>query len=183
MALTIVCAERGRGKTTKLREYATTMAAAGRSVGGVACPAVFEVDRRIGYDLVDLRRGSRRQLARVVTSPDVTPTVGDFHFDDSAIAEGNAAIIAAVRDGLDVIAIDEVGPLELGGRGWAPALSYALQTCDRRQELIVVVRSSLVDELPKRFPSPLWREARRVGPGAEMGAEGLRESGSKGIRE
>ena len=164
MRATIISAERGEGKTSFLREYAARAADRGRSAGGVVAPAVFEHGRRIGYDLVDLRRGNRRPLARVVTEPDAEPTVGAYGFEDAAVAAGNAAIIAAVREGLDIVAIDEVGPLEFRGQGWTPALEVALCECTADQELIVVVRSSLVDELPGRFPSPVWGAAGRVSP-------------------
>lgn len=164
MSISVVCAARGEGKTSFLCEYAARAGRRGRSVGGIAAPAVFEGGRRIGYDLIDLRGGGRRLLARVVTSPEATPNVGVYEFDDTATNEGNAAIISAVRDGLDLIAVDEVGPLEFRGEGWAAALQVVLEECLARQEVIVVVRLSLVDELPRRFPSPLWAKASRISP-------------------
>ena len=126
--------------------------------------AVFKGDQRIGYDLLDLRQGVRRPLARVVAPANEPPTVGMYRFDEEAVAAGNAAILAAVRDGLDVVAIDEVGPLEFRGGGWAPGLKVALGECSAAQELIVVVRPSLVDKLPGVFPSRAWETAERVSP-------------------
>ena len=164
MALIVVCGSRGQGKTTWLREYMADMAQGGRTIGGLAAPAVFIDGRRIGYDVVDFRHGTRRPLAREVTAVHETPTIGAYRFDEAALAEGNAAIIAAVQDGLDIIAIDEVGPLELEGGGWAPALTFALRTCTPRQELVIAVRTSLADRLPARFPSSLWPDAKRVFP-------------------
>ena len=152
MGATVISAGRGEGKTSFLREYTAYAADRGRSVGGIVAPAVFEHD------------GTRRRLARVAAEPDATPTVGVYRFEDAAVAAGNAAIITAVREGLDIIAIDEVGPLEFDGQGWTPALEVALRECTVDQELIVVVRSSLVDELPGRFPSPVWGPAGRVSP-------------------
>jgi nucleoside-triphosphatase THEP1 len=162
MPLTIVHAARGEGKTTFLCAYAARTAAAGRSIGGIASVAVCEGGQRIGYDLFDLRLGTRRNLARIVSPEDKHPTVGVYRFDDQAVRAGNEAIQMAVTDRLDMIAIDEVGPLELRGEGWAPALEFALQRLGSRQELAVVVRSSLADELPERFGSPLWSSARWV---------------------
>jgi nucleoside-triphosphatase THEP1 len=166
MFLTIVSGTRGQGKTTLVRQYVADAVAAGRSVGGVVSPAVFEHGERAGYDLLDLRSGRQRPLARVVTSPAETPTIGTFRFDEAALAAGNAAIVSAVQDGLDVIAIDELGPLELEGKGWAPALAFALQACRTEQELVVAVRASLADKLPVRFPSSLWEHAKRLSPAA-----------------
>lgn len=164
MGVTVITGERGCGKTTLLRKYVDAAALAGRTVGGIASPVVYENGRRLGYDLLDLRRGVRRPLARVVTGPGVVPTVGPFRFEEAALAEGNAAIVAAVEDGLDVVAIDEVGPLEWDGKGWAAVLAHALQSGRAGQELIVVVRTSLCEKLPDRFPSPLWETAKRLRP-------------------
>lgn len=164
MGVKILCAAKGAGKTTFLRQQVANLAALGRSVGGIAAPAVFEHNRRKGYDLIDLRRGSRRPLARLRSSHEARPFIGGYEFDEAAIAAGNATIIAAVHDGLDVIAIDEVGPLEFEGKGWAPALEVALRDCRSTQELIVVVRPALMDELARRFPSREWAAASHVSP-------------------
>ena len=133
-------------------------------MGGIASPAVFEDNQRIGYDLIDLRRGDRRALARMTSPEDAALAVGVYRFDETAVTAGNAAITGAVRDRLDIIVIDEVGPLEFRGQGWAPGLELALRECGSEQELIVVVRPSLVDELPARFPSPAWATAERISP-------------------
>ena len=164
MNVMIISAEKGRGKTSFIREYAARMVERGRSVGGITSPAVFENDQRIGYDLIDLRLSTRRLLARVGGSSDTLPTVGTYSFDTVAVTEGNAAIISAVRDGLDIVAVDEVGPLEFRGGGWAPGVEFALRELRAQQELIIAVRPSLAGSLADRFPSSAWESARRVSP-------------------
>jgi nucleoside-triphosphatase THEP1 len=164
MGVMVLSAPQGAGKTSFLRAYAARQADCGRSVGGIASPVVFEKGRRIGYDLIDLRGGSRRPLARIGALCDAVIAVGQYQFDGEAIAEGRTAITSAVREGLDVVAIDEVGPLEFRGEGWAPALEIALREWRPGQELIVVVRPALMEELPRRFPSPLWATADRTSP-------------------
>jgi nucleoside-triphosphatase THEP1 len=125
---------------------------------------VFKDGRREGYDMLDLRADVRRRLARVTESAKAAVTVGPYVFDPAAVEAGNVAIVGAIRDQLDVIVIDEVGPLEFRGLGWAPALRTALSECTDAQELIVVVRPSLIDELPTQFPSPLWDSAMTISP-------------------
>ena len=163
MNLLIVSGARGEGKTTFVRRFAANATECGRSVGGVVSPAVFEGGERVGYDLINLRDGARQTLARIAR-PGEEPTVGAFRFAPAAVASGVLAISSAVRDGLDLIAIDEVGPWEFRGEGWAPAFEEALRNARAGQTLIVVVRPSLIDELPERFPSPMWEDARRVSP-------------------
>jgi hypothetical protein len=87
-----------------------------------------------------------------------------YRFDDEALLEGNSAIISDVRAGVTTVVIDEIGPLEFRGGGWAPGLEVALRECVPEQVLIVAVRPALVDGLPRRFPSPLWATARRISP-------------------
>jgi nucleoside-triphosphatase THEP1 len=160
----LVTAGRGEGKTTYVRRYAAARAAGGHTVGGIVSPAVFEGGRRLGYDLLDLRAGSRRPLARKAGPGDGPPTVGIYRFDAAVVADGNAAVMRAVRDGVSIVVIDEVGRLEFQGAGWAPALEFVLGEGGDDLELIITVRSLFVDELPVHFPSAAWGEAGRISP-------------------
>jgi len=162
MRLTVLSAASGEGKTTFLREQLARLADAGRSVGGILSPAVFEDGRRVGYDVVDLQEQSRLTLARQTGLPPTAPAIGRYRFDTEAIKAGNATIIAAVRQRCDLVAIDEIGPLEFGGGGWAPGLDFALRECGADQELIICVRPGLVAELPSRFVTSTWETARHL---------------------
>lgn len=164
MGVILLCATSGSGKTSFLCDQAARWIAAGRTVGGVASPVVFEHGRRVGYDLLDFRSGSRRPLARIAGEHAAGPTVGVYHFDEAALVAGRTAIVEAARDGLNVIAIDEVGPLEFRGEGWAPALESALRAGHPGQRLIITVRPRLADELSASFPSPLWDTVTRICP-------------------
>jgi len=160
----IILSPKGKGKTTFLLAFAHHAVRCGKIVGGIASPAVFDGGSRIGYDLLDLRTGRRGVLARMVNNDRIEPTVGMYRFDEEAISWGNAAVVSALRTGTEVIAIDEIGPLEFKGGGWAPAVEIALGECVPDQQLVVTVRPALVDGLPERFPSPIWETARRVSP-------------------
>jgi nucleoside-triphosphatase len=164
VGIKVVTAGRGEGKTSFVRAYVTHVAGLGSRVGGIASLAVFEGDHRVGYDLINLSTGERQPLARLADLEEGSTTVGVYQFDVAAVTVGNASIVEAVRSGADVVAIDEVGPLEFRGQGWAPALETVLIECRYDQELILVVRPSLADELPNRFPSPLWAGSVRVSP-------------------
>lgn len=164
MSVIMLCGAKGTGKTTCLRAQVAIARDLGRPAGGIAAPAVFEDGRRIGYDLLDLQSGGRFPLARLAAGNDSGIVVGAYRLEPDAVAHGIAAIIGAIRQGLDLVVIDEIGPLELQGEGWAPALEIALAECGPRQELILTVRPSVVEQLPGRFPSPVWEGARRVSP-------------------
>ena len=149
MILKVFSAGKGEGKTSFLLKYIRRMAMDKRSVGGIASPALFEGEKRIGYELVDLRQGTRRLLAQVRPPGDGDRNPGTYKFESEAVEAGNTAIISSVRDKLDVIAIDEVGPLEFRGEGWAASLEFALQECNLEQELIGL--SATIDKAEARI--------------------------------
>jgi len=62
---------------------------------------------------------------------------------------GRGAIKRAVESRCDLVVIDEVGPLELGGKGLMPAVELALAS---PVNVLIVVRSSLRKALEGRFP-------------------------------
>jgi nucleoside-triphosphatase THEP1 len=98
-----------------------------------------EHGRKIGYDLVGLATGLVRPLARLSAAGD------GWAFDDAAFE----AALAEIRDGSDLAIIDEIGPLELAGKGHARALDLALGSskavlCVVREELAAEVHGALL---------------------------------------
>jgi nucleoside-triphosphatase THEP1 len=59
------------------------------------------------------------------------------------------AIERAVESRCDLVVIDEVGPLELSGKGLMSAVELALASA---VDVLIVVRSSLTGALQRRFP-------------------------------
>lgn len=59
------------------------------------------------------------------------------------------AIERAVESSCDLVVIDEVGPLELSGKGLMSAVELALASA---VNVLIVVRSSLREALQRHFP-------------------------------
>lgn len=112
----------------------------GLRVGGVASPRVLAAGTTIGYRVRDLATGEERPLCL-----DRLPGIPfrRFFFSPEGLAFANALIEQAAREA-EVIVVDEVGPLELAGGGFAPGLRAALQS---RALLVLTVRPSLVSEV------------------------------------
>lgn len=146
--ITLLAAPPGAGKTTACLRFAAGARAAGLRVGGIAAPARCDATgARVGIDAVDLATLQRRPLADVVDDP-ILATVGHFRFRAVALAWSLGALLDALRAPLDAVVIDEIGPLELRGEGYAPALSALPHaTC---RHVIVVVRSALEGEVAAR---------------------------------
>jgi nucleoside-triphosphatase THEP1 len=116
-------------------------------VGGVLCPGELREGRRWSFDLVELETGRRTPMAtRDPASP--WPRLGGFAVNPDALERGRQALSPAAADRCDLLIVDEVGPWELAGEGWAPALARLRGTPAR---LLLVVRRSLLADVQERF--------------------------------
>jgi nucleoside-triphosphatase THEP1 len=149
--LFILTGETGSGKTTRAREVVERLRARGLSVSGILAPGLLEGGRRTGFDIVNLATGESAQLARENTGGAAPHAQWSrFSFAQEGLALGLKAL-GPDSMGTDVILIDEVGPFELAGGGWAPALDDLAR--DETRPLIMVVRSSIVDAVRRRWGS------------------------------
>lgn len=136
----LVTGEIGAGKTRAALSLADDLQRHGLRVGGVASPRVLAAGQTLGYRVQDLATGEEHPLCR-----DRPPGIPfrRFFFSREGLAFANAALERAAREG-EAIVVDEVGPLELGGGGFAPGLKAA---CESRAFLVLTVRPSLASEV------------------------------------
>ncbi len=160
----VVTGERGGGKTGTVRRVVETLAGEGLRVGGVLAPGDMRDGRRWSIDLVELASGRRTPMAtRDPESP--WPTLGVFKVNPAALDLGRRALSPERAAAHDLLVVDEVGPWELAGEGWAPALE-ALRGSGT--PILLVVRRDLLSDVLARFGAggtpPIWDVA-RVGAG------------------
>jgi molybdopterin-guanine dinucleotide biosynthesis protein A len=146
----LVVGEPGSGKTSWCRCYVNSNRENGARVGGVLCPAIQE-QRRAGSDAIDLLTGEKVPFARLSARGSFRggEEVGDFTISGHGISFACAAIERALADSCDLVVIDEVGPLELSGKGLMPAVELALTS---PVNVLLVVRRQLREALERRFP-------------------------------
>lgn len=147
----LVAGEPGSGKTTWCREYIDRQRKSGSSVGGILCPAIEQQGQRVGSNALDLLTGQEVPFARLSGHGSFKggEKIGDYTISTDGISFACGAIRRAVENRCNLVVIDEVGPLELSGKGLMPAVESALASA---ANLLVVVRSSLREALQKRFP-------------------------------
>lgn len=130
-----------------LEATARHLAAAGVRVAGILSPGDFDHGRRTRFDLLILDTGERLRLAESDGNGPSDSGRG-YRFLPETIAAGRAALAKERINHADVVFIDEVGPLELRGEGWAPALDGVTAT---RKPMVWVVRPGLVEEVRRRW--------------------------------
>jgi nucleoside-triphosphatase THEP1 len=148
----IVTGDTGSGKTTLVGQAVERLRARGVRVAGVLAPGLVEDGRRTGFDIVNLATGESTALAREQAGgAGAHARWSRFAFRPEGLRLGEQALGFAAHSA-DVIVVDEVGPFELSGGGWAPALDRLSK--DYGGTLVLVVRGSVVDAVRGRWGSP-----------------------------
>jgi nucleoside-triphosphatase THEP1 len=139
------------GKTRAATAAVEFARAAGRRVMGVLCPGRMRRGVRTSIDVEDIATGTRVRLASLSGSE--RERIGRFSFRSRGLAHGRRALRRAIRRLPDVVVIDEIGPLELAGRGWrAPVDQLVSAYRDRRSRLLVlVVREGLLERVRREW--------------------------------
>ena len=106
----------------------------------------------IGYEIVRLSTGERKELARktehLPVRWDEVFRCGPYHFSKSGVDFAGDIIDDIISQGIAPIFIDEIGPLEIAGKGFAPLLKKALKT---GKDIYLTVRNHCVEEVVKTF--------------------------------
>ena len=116
----------GGGKTTVLFKVINVLKSRSYSVGGMLSREVRSGGNRVGFEVLGLRDNQRGWLAQV--GQNQGPQVGKYRvnlFDLDRV--GVVAIVEAV-DSCQVVAIDEIGPMELFSDSFKKAVARAIQS-------------------------------------------------------
>jgi nucleoside-triphosphatase THEP1 len=134
------------GKTTFLRELLSNLEALRLPVSGYLSPLVMIEGKTAGYDLFDIKKGQSIPFLRTEGEAG-WQKVGPYFFLPSGL-EAAAAAILGHRPG-EILIVDEVGPMELSGRGVWPALAEVLSRPS--VNCLLVVRKPLLHALQNRL--------------------------------
>jgi nucleoside-triphosphatase THEP1 len=152
----ILTGAQGSGKTTFLLKLAAALARRNISVGGILAPVVLQHGKRLGYDVQDIASGQQSPLCRIGMGTEEL-RAGPFAFLNQGITLGEDALITAAAARKPVVVIDEVGPLELSGKGWSNAMPRILTRAG--SVAILVVRPSLIGHVTDHWqitPETTW---------------------------
>ncbi len=105
----------------------------GFKVGGMVSQEVRENGARVGFEVKDIVSGKKGWLAQV--NQENGPRIGKYRVNLVDLQEvGVGAIVEAVSSS-DIVAIDEIGPMELFSTMFQKAVEAALES----QKIVVVV--------------------------------------------
>ncbi len=135
----------GAGKTQASSALAARLAKEGLTVGGVVSPRMIRDGETVGYRVKDLRTGKELLLCAREPIPGEREAFPfrRFFFSQKALDFANLVLREAAKEA-EVMVVDEVGPLELSGRGFASGLWAAREG---QAFLILTVRPHLLSEV------------------------------------
>lgn len=124
------------GKTTALQQWLLN-----KDARGILSPVVDGLRKLYAI---------REEIYIPFQAPDSSPesiSVGRFHFYTKAFDQATEILLKETKSVWCII--DEVGPLELQGKGFFPALEKLLK--NPSINLLLVVRNSLLEEVQEKF--------------------------------
>jgi len=155
-AVYLLTGSQGEGKTTVLEQAITRMRNKGVAVAGRLSRVCYADGERIGYDVEDVSTGERAVLCRRDHDAGArrdhaagVPSVGPFVFHQEGLSLGAKALAALSEHPVSVIVVDEVGPLELRGEGWAAPVRSLLNAAPCT--ILLVVRPALVEQIQQEW--------------------------------
>ncbi len=140
----------GVGKTTVFMKVVNALVSNGVRVRGFTCPEIRGERGRLGFDLVDIVTGKRAKLARLlsITSNLCSIRLGRYCVFQEAGDLGAKILEDALEEGADVIAIDEIGPMELR----IPRLrSMIYKVLLSKVNVLAVVHRNIAKELSSNY--------------------------------
>ena len=114
------------GKTTLLSALVCRLREEGVKVAGILAEGLWENAVRSGFNLIDLSDNSSVSLSRRIPDNDLRNGI-PFDFYEAGLVAGMKALSPTRCAGADVVIIDEVGYLELQGKGWSSSLQALLE--------------------------------------------------------
>lgn len=140
---TIITGKIRSGKTTYLRTLISSL----KNVGGIIQPTIG--DNRFFEDI----KSSESMLITSQKENDKTFRLGRFLFNTESFIWAKEKLKLALHEEVQIIVVDEYGPLELTGKGLEPEVSAIIETIKKvnTRRLIIIIRETLVDEFIQKF--------------------------------
>jgi len=144
----IISGDIHQGKTTVAQKVVSILLEQGVRIGGFLAIGEDEEGVRTGFSIKEIETGKTMVLCSVKTDATSTKT-GKFYFNDTAIQWGNRLLAPENLDNKDLVVIDELGPLELAGKGWAAAIEKICVQNSLPQ--LWIVRKSIVEKMAGKW--------------------------------
>jgi len=141
----------GGGKTTFARAIIEFLKDQDIKAEGILSERVMEGSKTKGYDIIDITTG-KREVFLTENERTGKETIGKFYISPKGLERGRSILGELVTVKTGIVIIDEVGLLELQGRGWNDAIYQLLERSSNH--ILMTVRNKFVDDVKKKWNLP-----------------------------
>ncbi len=144
----ILTGEMQQGKTSLLKRLLNELASEELPTEGFYTEVIIKNDERLGYTLNTIHSDESVILCGK-SSETGLKRYGRFYFNETAIEKGNLILQKALENNAPLIVIDEVGPMEMSGDGWASSIDKICESSGI--PMIWTVRKSLAGKAARKW--------------------------------
>jgi nucleoside-triphosphatase THEP1 len=144
----IISGEINQGKTSLTRDVVAELIKKGLRVNGFLTIGNTNDTSRNSYYIRDINTGFEENLCSTKIDKQ-KPNFGRFYFEEKAIQAGRKIIEQSLTTPTDLLVIDELGPMEINNKGWAPAIEKVVKQNAVAQ--LWVVRKKLVNPIMRKW--------------------------------
>lgn len=130
----------GTGKSTIFSEIVKKLTTSGKCVGGISTPEIREGTIRTGFFVQDIQTGKKIPLAR--RDMNTGFKVGSYSVDVEGFEKFAIPILEKALSNCDMIAIDEIGKMEMLSNGFKEAVMKILNS---EKPVLAIVGEPFVD--------------------------------------
>ncbi len=138
----------GGGKTTFTGKITEFLKDQDIKAEGILSERIMDGSKTTGYDIIDITTGKREIFLRE-NEKTGKETIGKFYISPEGLAKGRSILGKLIKGRTGIVIIDEVGLLELQGRGWNDVINQLLEKSSNH--LLITVRDKYVDEVKKKW--------------------------------
>ena len=137
------------GKTTLAREIANKFVDGGKKIGGVLCEAENRDGYRFAYHVEDLRTGQKTKLISKEKTENYYDVFWSYYFMKDGMDFVSRCLSPEYLKDVDAVFVDEIGAMELDGRGYCDKIPVLLDS--GIPAIYLVIREQFVDSVCKKF--------------------------------
>lgn len=137
------------GKTTFAEKYTQQLIERGQTVKGFTAPRMMANNETVGYFIKDVSNNKLIEFLNTKGNDKQQPKIGKFFINTVAHKQGIKILSNAIEKQPDWIVIDEIGRLELAGKGWAKCLEKVITQTNSK--VLLAVRDEFVNEVASEF--------------------------------
>jgi len=136
------------GKTSFIKKLVDVLKEKNIKVGGIYSQKIIENNERTGYDVVDIKTNKSEIFLRANGNGNLEK-IGIFSIFPQGLKFGLESLKPANNIENEIVIVDEVGKLELSGKGWASELEDFLIL--QNNHILMVIHEDLVEKTIEKW--------------------------------